>query len=115
MDSEDPVVIEADTNDGTEAAISPAEVKETASPAEVVAAAAGGTNWFESLDKETRQQLAEARKGEGNELFAKACFLAASKKYTEVLAIQIRIWLPRFLRNRIRILPTVDLFSSSKL
>ena len=114
MDSEDPVVIEADTNDGTEAAISPAEVKETASPAEVVAAA-GGTNWFESLDKETRQQLAEARKGEGNELFAKACFLAASKKYTEVLAIQIRIWLPRFLRNRIGILPTVDLFSSSKL
>ena len=110
------MVIEADTNDGTEAAISPAEVKETASPAEVVAAAAaGGTNWFESVDKETRQQLAEARKGEGNELFAKACFLAASKKYTEVLAIQIRIWLPRFLRNRIRILPTVDLFSSSKL
>ncbi len=45
---------------------------------------APSANWFESLDKETRQQMAETKKMEGNELFGKACFQLACKKYAEV-------------------------------
>jgi hypothetical protein len=75
------VLIESDSE--KEAVVSNAsENKENAS------AAADGTNWFQSLDQETRQQLAEARKLEGNQLFAKACYLQASKKYSEVRAFK---------------------------
>ena len=92
VDSEDSVVIEAE-NSTTNAPNQTPESKE--SPVVVdgaVAAAAttvdnstaSGASWFKSLDKETRQQLAETRKVEGNQLFAKACFQQATKKYAEV-------------------------------
>jgi hypothetical protein len=80
------VVIETDHESGrgetseTVASTEP-ETSEVAASTEPAPSA----NWFESLDKETRQQMAETKKMEGNELFGKACFQLACKKYAEVI------------------------------
>jgi hypothetical protein len=84
-DSEEPVVIETDHETGrgeTSDVVTSTELETS----EVVASTepAPSANWFESLDKETRQQMAETKKMEGNELFGKACFQLACKKYAEV-------------------------------
>jgi len=88
VDSEDPVVIETDAVEPeTGGPKSAGVVASTETDTEEVVAsaeAAPSASWFESLDKETRQQMAEVKKLEGNELFGKSCFQQACKKYSEV-------------------------------
>jgi hypothetical protein len=85
-DSEEPVVIETDhETGGVETSQAVASTEPETSEAVTSIEPAPSANWFESLDKETRQQMAETKKMEGNELFGKACFQLACKKYAEVI------------------------------
>ena len=74
------MVIETDHETGRGETSGEPETSEVVTSAEPAPSA----NWFESLDKETRQKMAETKKMEGNELFGKACFQLACKKYAEV-------------------------------
>ncbi len=81
------MVIETDHETGRGETSSEAVTSTEPETSEVLASTepAPSANWFESLDKETRQQMAETKKMEGNELFGKACFQLACKKYAEVI------------------------------
>jgi len=87
-DSEDPVVIEATDNATPAKNQAAADASASAADESTTATAAATANWFESLDSETRKQLAEKKKLEGNELFGTACFQQAAKKYSEVQLVR---------------------------